>query len=130
MPANFTLTMILVVEDDEMILRTLEFRLKKDHYNVVVARDGREALEKLKQATFHLVLTDLMLPFVTGMEVLSYIKSNLPDLPVIVLSAADEEGTILDAFKLGADDFIAKPFSPGELSLRVKRLLIRYTSTK
>jgi DNA-binding response OmpR family regulator len=96
----------------------------------VVARDGREALEKLKNSTFNLVLTDLMLPFVTGMEVLSYIKSNLPDLPVIVLSASDEEGTIMDAFKLGADDFIAKPFSPGELSLRVKRLLIRYTGTR
>lgn len=121
---------ILVVEDDEMILRTLEFRLKKDNYSVTVARDGREALEKLKSNNFNLVLTDLMLPFVTGMEVLSYIKTNLPDLPVIVLSAADEEGTIMDAFKLGADDFIAKPFSPGELSLRVKRLLIRYTAAK
>lgn len=122
--------MILVVEDDEMILRTLEFRLKKDNYSVTVARDGREALEKLKSNNFNLVLTDLMLPFVTGMEVLSYIKTNLPDLPVIVLSAAGEEGTIMDAFKLGADDFIAKPFSPGELSLRVKRLLIRYTAAK
>jgi len=122
--------MILVVEDDEMILRTLEFRLKKDNYSIMVARDGREALEKLKSNNFNLVLTDLMLPFVTGMEVLSYIKTNLPELPVIILSAADEEGTIMDAFKLGADDFIAKPFSPGELSLRVKRLLIRYTTTK
>ncbi|MBF9254525.1 response regulator [Pontibacter sp. 172403-2] len=122
--------MILVVEDDEMILRTLEFRLKKDNYSVTVARDGREAMEKLKNNKFDLVLTDLMLPFVTGMEVLSYAKTNLPELPVIVLSAADEEGTIMDAFKLGADDFIAKPFSPGELSLRVKRLLIRYTVTK
>jgi len=119
--------MILVVEDDEMILRTLEFRLKKDNYTVVVARDGKEALEKLKSMPFQLVITDLMLPFVTGMEVLSYVKANLPELPVIVLSAADEEGTIMDAFRLGADDFIAKPFSPGELSLRVKRLLIRYT---
>ncbi|QCR24874.1 response regulator transcription factor [Pontibacter sp. SGAir0037] len=124
--------MILVIEDDEMILRTLEFRLRKDGYEVVAARNGKEAMEKLKSSasSLHLVITDLMLPFVTGMEVLSYIKSDLPGLPVIVLSAADEEGTIMDAFKLGADDFIAKPFSPGELSLRVKRLLIRYTSVK
>lgn len=121
---------ILVVEDDEMILRTLEFRLKKDGYAISVARNGKEALEKLKHNSYNLVITDLMLPFVTGMEVLSHIKSNLPDLPVIVLSGADEEGTIMDAFKLGADDFIAKPFSPGELTLRVKRLLIRYASAK
>ncbi len=121
---------VLVVEDDEMILRTLEFRLKKDGYTISVARNGKEALEKLKHDSFNLVLTDLMLPFVTGMEVLSHIKSNYPNLPVIVLSGADEEGTIMDAFKLGADDFIAKPFSPGELTLRVKRLLIRYAPVK
>jgi DNA-binding response OmpR family regulator len=121
---------ILVVEDDEMILRALEFRLKKDGYEVTIARTGKEALEKLASDTFNLVITDLMLPFVTGMEVLSHIKTNHADLPVIVLSAADEEKTIMDAFKLGADDFIAKPFSPGELTLRVKRLLIRYTSTR
>lgn len=121
---------ILVVEDDEMILRTLEFRLKKDGYVISVARDGKEALEKIKNNIFNLVITDLMLPFVTGMEVLSHIKSKHPELPVIVLSGADEEGTIMDAFKLGADDFIAKPFSPGELTLRVKRLLIRYTAAR
>jgi len=121
---------ILLVEDDEMILRTLEFRLKKDGYTISVARDGKEALMKLKENLYNLVITDLMLPFVTGMEVLSHIKSRQPELPVIVLSGADEEGTIMDAFKLGADDFIAKPFSPGELTLRVKRLLIRYTSLK
>ncbi len=124
--------MILIVEDDLMILKALEFRLRKDGYDVVAAENGKEALEKLKSGTnsFRLVITDLMLPYVTGMEVLSYIKSNQSDVPVIVLSAADEEGTIMDAFKLGADDFISKPFSPGELSLRVKRLLIRFTAAR
>lgn len=121
---------ILIVEDDEMILRTLEFRLKKDGYVIAVAKDGKEALDKIKNNLYNLVITDLMLPFVTGMEVLSFVKSNYPDLPVIVLSGADEEGTIMDAFKLGADDFIAKPFSPGELTLRVKRLLIRFSPSK
>lgn len=119
-----------MVEDDEMILRTLEFRLKKDGYQITLARDGKEALEKIKNNFYSLIITDLMLPFVTGMEVISYVKSNQPELPVIVLSGADEEGTIMDAFKLGADDFIAKPFSPGELTLRVKRLLVRYSSSK
>ncbi|GAB3203925.1 DNA-binding response OmpR family regulator [Pontibacter aydingkolensis] len=117
--------MILIVEDDEMILRALEFRLKKDGYEVTAARNGKEAIENLKTSSFKLVITDLMLPFIMGMELLSYIKTNHPNVPVIVLSGADEETTVIDAFKLGADDFIAKPFSPGELSLRVKRLLVR-----
>lgn len=108
-----------------MILRALEFRLKKDGYEVTAARNGKEAIEYLKTSTFKLVITDLMLPFVMGMELLSYIKSNHPRVPVIVLSGADEETTVIEAFKLGADDFIAKPFSPGELSLRVKRLFVR-----
>ncbi|MEJ8800569.1 response regulator transcription factor [Pontibacter sp. H249] len=117
--------MILIVEDDEMILRALEFRLKKDGYEVTAARNGKEAIDFLKASAFKLVITDLMLPFVMGMELLTYIKTNHSNVPVIVLSGADEETTVIDAFKLGADDFIAKPFSPGELSLRVKRLLVR-----
>lgn len=121
---------ILIVEDDEMILRALEFRLKKESYDVQVARTGKEALDLLKSKSFHLVITDLMLPFVMGMELLAYIKANHPNVPVIVLSGADEETTVMDAFKMGADDFISKPFSPGELSLRVKRLLVRQSSAR
>ena len=116
---------ILIVEDDEMILRALEFRLKKESYEVWIARTGKEALDLIRSERFNLVITDLMLPFVMGMELLSHIKANHQNVPVIVLSGADEESTVMDAFKLGADDFIAKPFSPGELSLRVKRLLVR-----
>lgn len=114
---------ILVIEDDEMILRTLEFRLGKDGYGISVARDGNEAMDKLKNDDFNLIITDLMMPYVSGLEILSYVKSNLPKIPVVILSGADEENTIMEAFNIGADDFIAKPFSPGELSLRVKRLL-------
>lgn len=114
---------ILVVEDDEMILRTLEFRLGRDGYSIAVARDGNEAMDKLKSNDFNLIVTDLMMPYVTGLEILSYVKTNFPKIPVVILSGADEENTIMEAFNIGADDFIAKPFSPGELSLRVKRLL-------
>ncbi|MBD1395636.1 response regulator [Pontibacter sp. JH31] len=117
--------MILIVEDDEMMLRALEFRLKKDGHEVTVARNGKEAMEYLKVSSFKLVITDLMLPFVMGMELISYIKANHPQVSVIVLSGADDESTVIEAFKLGADDFITKPFSPGELSLRVRRFLVR-----
>ena len=116
---------ILIIEDDEMILRTLEFRLKKDGHQITAVSDGNAAMEQLQQNTFDLVVTDLMIPYVTGLEVLSYVKSKLEGLPVIILSGADEESTITEAFNIGADDFITKPFSPGELSVRVKRLLVR-----
>jgi len=115
---------ILIIEDDLMISYTLEFRLKRDGYEVETAKDGREALEMLKRGKFNLVTTDLMLPFVTGLEVLSYIKLAMPNMPIIVLSGDNAEGTVSEAFKLGADDYLKKPFNPSELSRRVKRLLV------
>jgi len=115
---------ILIVEDDQMIAYTLEFRLKKDGYEVTTARDGREAMEKLKTGKYNLVTTDLMLPFVTGLEVLSYAKLALPGMPIIVLSGDSGDGTVSEAFKLGADDYLKKPFNPSELSRRVRKLLV------
>lgn len=120
---------ILIIEDDLMISYTLEFRLKKDGYEVATARDGREALEMLKCGKYNLVTTDLMLPFVTGLEVLSYAKLAMPNMPIIVLSGDNAEGTISEAFKLGADDYLKKPFNPSELSRRVKRLLVNAAPT-
>lgn len=114
---------ILIVEDDEMILRTLEFKLAKDGYLIAVARDGKEAMKRISNEFFNLIITDLMMPYISGVEILTFVKAKFPDLPVIVLSGADEENTVLDTLSIGADDFIAKPFSPGEVSLRVKRLL-------
>lgn len=114
---------ILLVEDNIMILKTLEFRLKKDGYNIHSVENGQVALETLKTLKPDLVITDIMMPFVSGMEVLFYLKENMPDVPVIMLTAAGQEHTVSEAFNLGADDFMTKPFSPAELSLRVKRLL-------
>ena len=113
---------ILVIEDDPMILRTLVFRLQKDGYEVVQAKDGKEGMELLQQESFQLVITDLMLPYFTGLEIVSFVQQQL-HIPVIVLTSADQEATAMEAFQLGAADFIPKPFSPGELSVRVKRLI-------
>ena len=114
---------ILVVEDEELMLKALEFRLKKDGYDVFTAKDGATALELLKENRFDLVLTDIMLPFVSGLEIVSKVKSDssLKDTPVIVLSAVGLEKIVLEAFELGADDFITKPFNLNELTIRVKK---------
>ncbi|UNY98688.1 response regulator transcription factor [Zhouia spongiae] len=117
---------ILVIEDNPMIVRTVEFKLSKDGYEVTVAEDGKKALSLIKNTTFDLILTDLMLPFISGKELIEYAKKNLPDTPIIVLSTSTQEDIITNAFNIGVDDFITKPFSPQELSLRVKRTVNSY----
>ena len=114
---------ILIIEDNPMVVKSLEYKLNNDGYEVVVANDGRLALEILENTDFDLVITDLMLPFITGAQIIEFIKKKSIHLPIIVLSTSTQESIIMDAFNMGVDDFITKPFSPNELSLRVKRSL-------
>lgn len=115
---------ILIVEDEPLVLKALEFRLKKDGYDLTMARDGREGLQYLAQQEFDLIVTDLMMPYNNGMEIVNMAKNGQArKTPVIVLSSVGQESTVLEAFKLGADDFISKPFSPMELSARLARVL-------
>ncbi|WP_318345718.1 response regulator transcription factor [Flagellimonas baculiformis] len=118
---------ILIIEDNPMVVKSLEFKLTKDGYDVVVAEDGRKALDILKEdKSIRLVITDLMLPFITGTELIEHIRSHIPSMPIIVLSTSNQEEIITDAFTMGINDFITKPFSPNELSLRVKRTIESY----
>lgn len=114
---------ILIVEDDELMIKILQFVLKKEGYQLTIAKDGLNAIERIPVIEPDMVLTDVMLPYKSGLEVINFIKDKYPTMPVIVLSAlGEEERTVVEAFKLGADDFVAKPFNPNELILRVKRL--------
>ena len=117
---------ILVAEDDSMMRRIIELRLKKDGHEVIMAADGREAMEHINQCeNFDLIITDIMMPFSSGLEIIGKVKCNVEKkIPVIVLSAMGQESIVLEAFTLGADDYITKPFSPNELSMRVKRLAL------
>ncbi len=114
---------ILIAEDEVLMLKALEFKLKKDGFEVDVATDGRSAMDKIKANNYDLILTDIMMPFVSGMEILSYIKNDpvKKSTPVLLLSAVGLENIVLEGFSLGADDFIYKPFNLNELSVRVKR---------
>lgn len=114
--------LILIAEDDELILRTVEHKLVKEGHEVVLTRNGQEAIEKIGESEFDLVVTDIMMPFASGIEILSAIKRIGKKVPVIVLSSMGQEEVVVDAFDLGASDFMVKPFSPNELILRIKRL--------
>jgi len=116
---------ILIAEDEVLMLKALEFKLKKDGYQVDIASDGRQAMEKAKNDTYDLILTDIMMPFVGGMEILSYIKNDpiKKSTPVLLISAVGLENVVLEGFSLGADDFIYKPFNLNELSVRIKRYI-------
>ena len=112
---------VLIAEDDELMLRTLEMRLKKDGHEVIVARDGRDALLKIDELSPELVISDIMMPYSSGLEIISALRERENYIPIIILSGMGQEDVVLEAFQLGADDFITKPFSPNELSIRVKR---------
>lgn len=119
---------ILIVEDDFMMLKTLEHRLKGDGHTVALAKDGKEASKLLSQGGggFDLIITDMLMPYVSGLELINLVREQYGlQTPIIVLSKVGNEDTILQAFDLGADDYLTKPFSPNELSIRVKKSLAR-----
>lgn len=114
---------ILIAEDDVMMMASIEYQLKKEGYKVSKANNGSEAMVAFEKENPDLVVTDIIMPHTSGLEFIGFIRSSRGHTPVIVLSALDEEDTVIEAFNLGADDFLTKPVKPGELSVRVKRLL-------
>jgi CheY-like chemotaxis protein len=113
---------ILIAEDEPIMFRTMEFRLKKDGHEITGARDGFVALEILASVVPDLVITDLHMPGASGFEVLAFIRENLGlNIPVILLTGTGEEEVIRQAFLLGATDYIRKPFSPNALSAMVAK---------
>jgi len=115
---------IVLAEDNSTLSLLLKFRLEREGYELFVAKDGKEALELIENHDPQLILTDIMMPFVSGLEVISYVRNKLDKkTPIVVFSAAGQEEMVLKAFNLGADDFMGKPFSPNELIIRVKKLL-------
>jgi DNA-binding response OmpR family regulator len=115
---------IVLAEDNSTLSLLLKFRLEKEGYNLLIAADGKQAIELIEEQDPELILTDIMMPFISGLEVISHVRNKLnKQTPIIVFSAAGQEEMVLKAFNLGANDFMGKPFSPNELVIRVKRLL-------
>ena len=115
---------ILVADDDKLITAMAVFRLEREGYKVVTAEDGKEALRLIQSIKPDLIISDLMMPYFSGLELVEHLRDNLQSsIPIIILSASGQEKTVMRAFKLGADDFITKPFSLEELLMRIKKLL-------
>ncbi len=118
---------ILVVDDEEDILELVRYNLARDGYRVVCAASGEQALSRAKSEPFDLILLDLMLPGIDGLEVAKRLKSK-PEtrhIPIIMLTAKGEEADIVTGLELGADDYVTKPFSPRILIARVKAVIRR-----
>lgn len=118
---------ILIVDDEEDILELLRYNLTKEGYQLTCVTSGEEGLKVARSASPDLVVLDLMLPGVDGLDVCKALKndSKTKHIPVIMLSAKGEEADIVTGLELGADDYLVKPFSPRVLSARVKSVLRR-----
>ena len=119
---------ILVVEDEEAMVAGLQYALEREGYEVAVARDGAAALELLRKSAPDLVLLDVMLPRRSGFDVLAQLRRDGREVPVILLTAKNQEIDKLHGFDLGADDYVTKPFSLVELLARVRARLRRRAS--
>ena len=115
---------ILLVDDEEAVRKVLTFPLERDGYNVVQASDGEEALARFGDQPVDLVVLDIMLPKLDGLEVCKQLRSR-SSVPIIMLTARDDELDKVVGLELGADDYITKPFSPKELVARVRAVLRR-----
>ncbi len=115
---------ILICEDEEIMLTALEFRLRRQGFEVTIAEDGKQAIEKINTEKLDLIIADVMMPHVSGLELIQFVRNDLKDkeTPIIVISALENDKIVLEAFRLGASDFITKPFKPHELILRIKKI--------
>lgn len=111
---------ILIVDDEAKITRILELQLKHAGYETDTARNGTEAIQKICHGDYALVLMDVMMPVMDGMEACSLIKSRCPDIKIIMLTARDDTKDVIAGLDAGADDYVAKPFDFDELLARIR----------
>lgn len=116
---------VLIVEDEQSILKLLQYNLEKEGYEVSGAMDGKEGYEMALSTSFDIILLDLMLPGMDGMDVCRELRREKVDTPIIMLTAKDSEIDKIVGLELGADDYMTKPFSPREVTARMKAIFRR-----
>jgi|TARA_R110002051_G_scaffold137916_4_gene210641 DNA-binding response OmpR family regulator len=113
---------VLLADDDQLLASLLNFRLKKGGYDVHYSANGKEVKEYLKTEMPDIIISDIMMPYFSGIELIDFVRNDLKSkTPIIIISSAGNEQNVLTAFELGASDFITKPVSPTELLVRVAR---------
>lgn len=116
---------ILLIEDEANLRKLVKLNLKLEGYEVTVATNGREAIVKFDEAHFDLIILDLMLPLLNGIDVLDAIRIKNSSIPIIITSAKDTSSDRITGLKAGADDYLIKPFEIEELILRIQKLIER-----
>jgi phosphate regulon transcriptional regulator PhoB len=118
---------IIVVDDEPDLINLVSYNLRKEGFHVSSASDGEEALDTIRKGDFNLIILDLMLPGIQGMELCRILKSSVDtaSIPIIMLTAKSEELDKVLGLEMGADDYVTKPFSPRELIARIKAVLRR-----
>ena len=116
---------ILICDDEKDIVNALDIYLKSEGYNTVLSYNGKEALEKVKTNDIHLVLMDIMMPVMDGINAMVKIR-EISNIPVILLTAKGEDTDKVLGLNVGADDYVTKPFNPVEVMARVKSQLRRF----
>src|SRR3989304_3164606 len=121
---------ILIVDDEPNVGDVLGIYLRRENFSVAVARDGKAALEEIERKPPDLMILDLMLPRVDGLQIVRRLRDHeQPDVPILILSAKTDEADRIVGLELGADDYVTKPFSPREVVTRVKAMLRRTKNT-
>ncbi len=115
---------VLLADDDDLLASLLSFRLKKGGHSVHHTSNGKEVKEYLETHEPDIIVSDIMMPYFSGIELINYVRDELSlNTPIIIISSAGNEENVLSAFEMGANDFISKPFSPTELLVRLEREL-------
>jgi DNA-binding response OmpR family regulator len=115
---------ILIAEDDALLLKALGFYLDKQGYDLSLVVDGRDAIDRIRKNSYDLIITDINMPFSNGMEIISVVRNELKlKTPIMVLTSMGLENTEIEAFQIGADEFVSKPFSPQDLGVKIEEIL-------
>ena len=116
---------ILVCENNEILLKAIEGRLKLEGHDVITTMNGREAYNFLEKEKVDVLITDILIPFISGLELIFFIRNKFKyDFPIIILSKLNNMDTIKYAYRLGADEYITKPFDPDWLEVQIKKAMI------
>jgi DNA-binding response OmpR family regulator len=120
---------IVIAEDNSILALLLKYKLENEGFKLFMATNGKDAIDLIEEHNPEIILTDIMMPFVSGLELISHVRNKLNlQTPIIVFSSSGQEEMVINAFNLGATDFMTKPFIPNELVIRIKRNLYKKIS--